>query len=355
MLDNGRVVLELAPDAQYTRHSEGDFCRLPDGSILFAYSRFTQSGFDDAPSDIVGRVSRDEGETWSDPVTLIAAARHGVANVMSLSLMNMQNGDIGMFYLIKKSPTENLVMLARSTDGLNFGEAMECQNPARKGLYILNNQRAERLSDGRILLPVALHYASMGPKGRLFNTYGECRCLCSDDDGRTWRELPGSVHASFARSGSGLQEPGVAELRSGALWMYARTDMMYQYECFSLDRGESWTQPQPSVFTSPQSPMKIARSPYTGVMYSIWNPTPNYNGREQVPGMGGRTPLVMASSTDDGSTWSAPRTLEDDRRAGFCYPAMFFLPDGQALAAYCAGTTEDGSCLCRLRMRKFRL
>ncbi|MGN1069587.1 MAG: exo-alpha-sialidase, partial [Candidatus Fimadaptatus sp.] len=87
----------------------------------------------------------------------------------------------------------------------------------------------------------------------------------------------------------------------------------------------------------------------------IWNPTPNYNGREQVPGMGGRTPLVMASSTDDGRTWSAPRTLEDDRRAGFCYPAMFFLPDGQALAAYCAGTEEDGSCLCRLRMRKFRL
>lgn len=355
MTDNGNVVLELAPDARYTRHSEGDFCRLPDGSILFAYSRFTQSGDDDAPSDIVGRLSRDEGETWSEPVTLITAARHGVKNVMSLSLMNMMNGDVGMFYLIKQSPTENRVMLARSADGLNYGEATECQSLNRKGLYILNNQRAERLSDGRILLPVALHYASVGPGGRLFNTYGECRCLCSDDDGRTWRELPGSVHASFARSHSGLQEPGVLERRGGALWMYARTDMMYQYECFSLDRGESWTEPQPSVFTSPQSPMKLARSPYTGVIYAIWNPTPNYNGRVIVPGAGGRTPLVLASSADDGVTWSEPLTLEDDERAGFCYPAMFFLPGGQALVAYCAGTPEDGSCLCRLRMRKLKL
>lgn len=356
MQDNGYVVMELAPDAEYTRHSEGDFCRLPDGSILFAYSRFTHSHDDDAPSDIVGRLSRDEGETWSEPFTLIAAARHGVKNVMSLSLMNMQNGDIGMFYLIKQSPVENRVMLARSANGREFGEAVECQNTARKGLHILNNQRAERLSDGRILLPVALHYASMSPQGsRLFNGYGECRCLCSDDDGRTWRELEGSVHASFARSHSGLQEPGVIEKRGGALWMYARTDMMYQYECFSVDRGENWTEPQPSRFTSPQSPMKLIRSPYSGIMYSIWNPIPNYNGRVLSQAGWGRTPLAIARSEDDGASWSEPFMLEDDGQSGFCYPSMFFLPDGSALIAYCAGGAQDGSCLMRLRMRKVRL
>ena len=150
----------------------------------------------------MGRPSRDEGDTWTEPVTLISAARHGVKNVMSLTLMNMANGDIGMFYLIKQSPLENRVMLARSKDGLTFGEAVECQNTARKGLYILNNQRAERLSCGRIILPVALHYASMGKQGRLFNGYGECYCLCSDDDGYTWREMPGQIHASFTRSHS---------------------------------------------------------------------------------------------------------------------------------------------------------
>ncbi len=355
MADNGYIVLELAPDDIYTRHSEGDFCRLPDGSILFAYSRFTQSEDDDAPSDIVGRLSRDEGETWSEPYTLIPASRHGVKNVMSLSLMNMKNGDIGMFYLIKQSPVENRVMLARSADGLHFGEAIDCQNPARKGLYILNNQRAERLSDGRILLPVALHYASMGPEGRLFNTYGECRFLCSDDDGRTWRELEGSVHCDFARSQSGLQEPGVVELRGGSLWMYARTDQMYQYESFSLDGGVSWTVPQPSRFTSPQSPMKLARSPYNGALFAIWNPIPNYNGREVTRSGWGRTPLVMARGDYDGNKWSELRTLEDDPHAGFCYPSIFFLPDGQALVSYCAGTEQDGSCLRRLRMRKIKL
>ena len=355
MMDKGRIVLELAPDEVCTRQSEGDFCRLPDGSILFAYSRFTQSGDDDAPSDIMGRLSRDEGDTWTEPVTLISAARHGVKNVMSLTLMNMANGDIGMFYLIKQSPLENRVMLARSKDGLTFGEAVECQNTARKGLYILNNQRAERLNCGRIILPVALHYASMGKQGRLFNGYGECYCLCSDDDGYTWREMPGQIHASFTRSHSGLQEPGIVEMRNGALWMYARTDMMYQYECFSNDGGESWTLPQPSRFTSPQSPMKIARSPYNGVLYSIWNPIPNYNGREYTHYNGGRTPLVIARSDNDGRTWSEPYVLEDNPDCGYCYPAMFFLPDGRALVAYCAGDIPDGGCLNRTRVRKIEL
>ena len=101
--------------------------------------------------------------------------------------------------------------------------------------------------------------------------------------------------------------------------------------------------------------MKIARSPYNGVLYSIWNPIPNYNGREYTHYNGGRTPLVIARSDNDGRTWSDPYVLEDNPDCGYCYPAMFFLPDGRALVAYCAGDIPDGGCLNRTRVRKIEL
>ena len=44
-----RTVLNLAPDARFSRHSEGDFLRLRDGGILFAYTRFFDNQRDNAP------------------------------------------------------------------------------------------------------------------------------------------------------------------------------------------------------------------------------------------------------------------------------------------------------------------
>ena len=66
-MEKGRLTALFKPDGVYTRHSEGAFLRMKDGALMFAYSRFTGAWFDDAPSDIVFCVSRDEGETWAEP------------------------------------------------------------------------------------------------------------------------------------------------------------------------------------------------------------------------------------------------------------------------------------------------
>jgi hypothetical protein len=70
---------------------------------------------------------------------------------------------------------------------------------------------------------------------------------------------------------------------------------------------------------------------------------------------GGRTPLVYATSRDDGINWSDMRVIEDDPNHGYCYPAPFFANDGTLLLAYCAGGIEDGSCLARLTIMKIPL
>ena len=357
---NYRLTACFSPDEKYTRHSEGAFLRLKDGTILFAYSRFTGLWNDDAPSDIVAVTSHDEGETWSEARTLVPASHHGASNIMSVSLMRMGNGDVGLFYIVKKTPLINQIILARSNDeSQTFYQYTDCTARIAQGYYVLNNDRVIRLDTGRLVMPLAFHRGGLCSWGEVtLNTFdgrGIAVCLLSDDDGETWREAPDTVFPPFTRTGSGLQEPGVIEKKNGVLWGYSRTDKMYQYEYFSIDGGEHWTVPQPSRFTSPCSPMKIDRHPKTGDLYAFWNPIPEYNGRYTSRAGWGRTPLVWAVSRDDGATWSNYTVIEGHEEHGYCYPAVFFTNDGCALVAYCSGGPADGICLARLTIQKISI
>ena len=351
------TVFTAGPDGRYTRHSEGAFLRLRDGSILFVYSRFTGDSADDAPSDLCAMRSFDEGETWTEPETALSAARYGAKNIMSASLLRMQSGDVGLFFIVKASPAVSRIMLARSRDeGQSWYCDDECTLSDRPGYYVLNNDRVIRLKSGRILMPLTYHRGGHGREGHMyFDGRGESVFLMSDDDGATWRESRDAVFAPFTHTDTGLQENGAVELRAGAVWGYARTDQMVQYEYFSHDGGDTWTPAGPSRFSSPPSPMKISRREEDGMLYAVWNPIPNYNGRALSKAGWGRTPLCLASSADEGKTWSAPRVIEGEEDHGYCYPALMFTRDGALLAAYCAGGPADGACLARLTIRKLAL
>ena len=51
---------------------------------------------------------------------------------------------------------------------------------------------------------------------------------------------------------------------------------------------------------------------------------------------GGRTPLVLARSSDDGVTWDRHQVLEKEPDHGYCYIAMLF-DAGKLYLAYCCG------------------
>ena len=352
------ITASFIPDKKYPRHSEGSFIRLNDGRIMFVYSRFTGYNGDNAPSDLVAVYSSDEGETWAEAETVIRASMYNTKNVMSTSLLRMNNGDIGLFYIVKQTPSISRIMLSRSSDeGKTFYSHTECTSVENAGYYVLNNDRVIRHSAGRILIPLAYHRTSVSPDGskayfdpRAFNCF-----LYSDDDGETWSEAPDIVYPPFTNTGTGLQEPGLVEKLNGSVWSYSRTDKMYQYEAFSTDVGLHWSIPQPSRFTSPTSPMLIKRNPYTGILYAVWNPIPMYNGRAGTPAGWGRTPLVYAYSSDDGATWSDYIIIEDKPDHGYCYPAIFFANDSTMLVSYCSGDPDDGICLARTTIMKINI
>lgn len=356
----GMVVLELGPSEGNPRNSEGAFIELKDGRLMFVYSRFIgNSQSDAAPSCIAAIYSHDQGESWSQEEVIATPEEHGVANIMSVSLIRLLNGELGLFYFIRRARNDGRLNLRRSADeGKTWSEA-QCCIPGL-GYYVTNNDRVVRLTCGRLVIPTAHH--KMAVEATEYDDFkskndsrGIACFMLSDDDGLTWREAQSFCALHAPRSQTGLQEPGVVELANGSLWAWARTDLGCQYEMFSTDRGETWSQAVPSLFTSPRSPLSMKRCPQDGYLLAVWNPIPNYRTRVIGRRTSGRTPLIGAISRDEGRTWSDDFAVEtEEGGGGYCYTAIHFTDDA-VLLAYCAGVPEDGSLLARLRIRKIAL
>jgi Neuraminidase (sialidase) len=352
----GKVVNDMPPRKDNGRNSEGAFYTLEDGKILFFYSRYNvNESRDDSSADIAFIESVDGGDTWSDFKVLFKNKDEKAINLMSVSTMKMNNGDLGVFYINRKKANDARLYLRRSNDGgISFGDPILCIPP--EGYYVTNNDRVVHLSSGRIIIPTAFHRNGYDPsnakKSIKFDSRGTVIFFASDDGGYTWQELDAKVVIPHSRSKSGLQEPGLVQLKNGVLWAYARTDMGYQYEMFSFNDGESWTDAEPSRFTSPCSPLSIKRNPNNGDLVAVWNPIPVYD--KKLDKYSDRTPLVLSTSKDDGCTWSEYKYIEDEPNRGYCYTAMHFTKDS-LLLAYCAGGKDDNGILNKLRIKKILL
>lgn len=346
---NGDIVLEICPADGNPRNSEGAFLDTRRG-LLFVYTAFSgQAARDHTAADIAAILSPDRGKRFSSPRTLFRTKDFQAMNVMSVSLLRMQSGAIGLFFLVRKSFQDMRPYLAVSVDeGLTFGEARPIAQ--RVSYYVMNNDRAIRLPTGRILLPLAEHRALNADASLPDFHPGTLTYLYSDDDGQTFQETRTPLSLNCPHSITGLQEPGCLSLGDDLVYSWARTDRGFQYEMLSRDGGRTWSAPRPSVFSSPLSPLSMKRLP-GGSLFAVWNPIPSYQTRKVDSRTGGRSPLVYAISRDEGLHWTEPVIIEDDPHSGYCYCAIHAGKEG-LLLAYCAGKADrDGSCLNRLRMR----
>ena len=316
------ILLCLEPSGDNPRNSEGDFIQLTDGRILFVYTHFSGGDSDHAKASLMGRYSDDGGKTWTkEDVEIIP--NEGNMNVMSVSLLRLDNGQIALFYLRKNSLEDCVPMMRLSFDEANsWGEPIQCIQET--GYYILNNDRVIQLPNGRIVLPVSRHTSP----GKEWHASGRIMCYYSDDYGKTWtgsQEVPNPNKVY-------VQEPGAIQLKNGDVTMFCRTDKGVQYLSFSKDQCESWSQFEPSNIVSPRSPAAIERIPSTNDLFMVWNE--NYEPEHR--GAGRRTPQSIAISTDDGKNWKKLGDIEDDPIGWFCYTAIDFTDD-HVLLAYCAG------------------
>lgn len=310
-------VLVLNPGPDNPRNSEGDFITLNDGRILYIYSHYTGTSSDDhAHAFLAGRYSSDNGDTWSNEDVRIVD-QEGTMNVMSVSLLRLQNGEIALFYLKKNSTTDCIPVLRLSKDeAKTWSDPVPCIKD-KEGYFVLNNNRVIQLKSGRLLFAVALHQI---PGEEKASAVGQIWSYFSDDNGLTWQsgdkvENTGNIVT---------QEPGLIELKSGDIMMFLRTTAGVQYFSWSNDKGETWSPVEPGNLKSPCSPASIARIPSTGDLMVVWND----NGTDQ-----NRTPLNIAISKDEGRTWTNNKILENDPKGSYCYSAIHFV-DNNLLLGY---------------------
>ena len=346
-----RLVHQLPPTKDNPRNSEGAFLRGKSGEILFAYSRYNgDSGQDHASCDIAMIRSFDEGESWSAPVIIAQAAEFGTKNIMSVSALEQQSGELGFYFLIKENDLTTTIGRTVSADGVNWkSERCTCNFP--KGFYVINNDRIVRLSNNRLIAPAAVCSAEeIQRKGFLMSV----TALVSQDDGKTFSRVPWtfSLPNPAPWCYRGYEEPGIIEYED-RIYYWMRTCLGRQYETVSTKGICDFFEPRPSEFTSPDSPMQLKQ--FDGVTYAIYNPIPKYDGHIEQKGSWFRTPFVLRKSIDGGNSWGVLNIIEDESTRGYCYPAIFKTNDNALLLGYCRGSGEDGTTLCRLGIAKIEI
>ena len=324
----------LPPGPGNPRNSEGDFITLRDGRVLFVYTHFTGGAGDHSTAHLAGRYSHDGGQTWETDDVIILRNEGGY-NIMSVSLLRLSDGSIGLFYMRKNSLEDCRPLLRISRDeAKTWSEPIEIITD-EIGYYVLNNDRVIQLADGRLICPVALHNL---PSWDEPDWKGLVTCYLSDDSGQSWRRCS-SLFKAFAPDGTRvyLQEPGVLELQDGDILLWGRSDGGSQYQSRSSDRGETWSKAIPSNIISPRSPATIERIPGRSDLIMVWNDHSKISPELQLK----RTPLAIAISQDDGRTWGPSRILEDDPNGWYCYTALDFVGD-RILLGHCAGDNRIG-------------
>lgn len=345
------------------RNGEGAFLRLRDGRILYAYTKYYGDGWDDHdPSCIAACYSSDEGETWTQSETFYEKPEAAM-NIMSASLLRMENGDLGLVYLQKTKLGDRILCnpyLVRSSDeGKSFGAPLSMiEIPS---YYVFVNDRILRTESGRIIFAVADHVSGTSGRPGIIKTY------YSDDDGRSFKKSPGEVHPPYNDS-LGLAEPGIFELAGGKLWLYARTGYGYQYQSFSEDGGLTWSEAKPNNnLTSSSSPMIVCKM--RGFAIAVLNPIPWAGtfaiAKEWLPHKD-RTPFVLIADPTGGEALVkqdfSSRVgefmpyvrhcyyLEDDRTETYCYPSLIEVEGGLLVAYYYSD--RSGKELASARIKK---
>lgn len=323
--------------AENPRHDHQQIFPLSEDRLLLVWSEYyvrkpsrirrtpySRAGSSDAtPCRISARVSKDGGRSWSGKITI--QENFGVDNVKQPNLLRLPSGEILFSFTVRDIARRDLsIFLKRSRDECEtWSRPVQISPPG--GVYFTNADHNLRHSSGRLILPC--HWGEFYGPGDHYQAF----CLYSDDEGKTWQ----SSRQKIDLPSRGAEEPGVVELKDSSLLAMMRTSLGKIYRSISRDRGETWSEAEPTDLPSPSAANCIKRVPKTGDLVFLWNNSTPFalSQPRSTSYHHPRNPLTAAISKDEGKTWAHFKDVE--RRQGYSsgYPSLTFVGD-EALVTY---------------------
>jgi len=277
----------------------GTLIKYPDGSIKYYFRK--GSWDDDGFSSMVYSITTfNEGDNWTDPEEVVDTGEHTRAqNFLTVSPVT---GEMILFYFDKQM---NIWRVRSQNNQTDWSDNRQLNDFRHSGICYGHCIWID-LSNGTKRVLCGYH----GSNGTGAGTY------YSDDDGVTWKSsnrvyvpdlIPNIWH-------TGAVEPTFVELNDGQIWMLLRNSNDRLYECFSSDKGETWSEPKPSRFYCGPNSWATLKQLSSGEILLVWNNAMCMDpmATQDKWSFSNRDVIHATISDDDGKTWHGFRELFRD-------------------------------------------
>lgn len=319
------AMINTAPGDEYaddTRLFQGipGIGRAPNGRL---WATWYAGGAGEGPENYVVLVtSADDGRTWSAARLVIDP--EGDVRAFDPCLWRDPEGRLWLFWAQSISWFDGRGGVWGITTENPDQESPEWSAPRRLCHGVMMNKPTV-LSSGEWLLPAALWHRNRESYPDL-DGVRRSNVVQSADEGASFELLGGAVTPEDDRA---WDEHMTVERRDGSLWMLVRTKYGIG-ESFSSDRGETWTQVEPSSLAHPSSRFFIRRLQSGNLLLIKHGPVASVTPA--------RSHLTAYLSEDDGASWRGGLLI--DERDGVSYPDGVQSPDGTIYIIYDYSRTE---------------
>lgn len=267
-------------------------------------------------NDMLAYRSSDQGKTWSGPKVAfdIDFNQHGFVPLIprgSKRIYAFGTQPVWDLYTRERGLHENAPIGYRYSDddGHSWSEVRVIRPVNDPGFRGMSVMRMCETDAGTWL--IGAHEADWSYRPVQTRQY----VLRSEDQGKTWTVLPYPRHGGwYCRCYNRMDELRPIDLGGGKVLALARTPEGHLWELRSDDDGKNWTEPQPTTLVHPDAPPMLCQLGDGKTLLALHH---NRHSDQRYSGLSGskaeimrdRSEIWLATSIDDGRTWSEPRFL----------------------------------------------
>lgn len=303
------------------RNDANSMLRLPDGTLIIAWSGFGHSVGDNDSAAILWAKSYDQGHTWTAPDTAVHLVAAG-SYIPSLALR--KDGTVVMLYLYQPTVATGNINMTTLAAPYNFGAWTTPTTVYNPGLY--QSPASDRIlitKSGAWLYPTC--YPTTVDHGSAGGNY-YIKILKSVNEGATWSALSYQI----ASPDSLAVEPGLYQTETDAggvgrppIYCYWRNRSGYVGMAVSSDTAISFGTPFPTNLFAPNATTSIKYIEKYRTLIAAHNKHDVYSG-DAINGTSGRYLMQLSVSPNEGVDWFRQAIVDSTTGYYFFEPSVYW-------------------------------